>query len=110
MGLSGRLAVLILVAMLVPSDAAARSRKQHADHRPVTRAEVARELEPVLDARLTRGGRQVTGQDIANIEDSSIHITDEMTSTGSRVEALTRDIEALRREIHQLRRRQRRSW
>lgn len=109
---SVRLAAFALILAVLPAGASARAPKHREveDDRPVTRAEVATALEPVFRARLTRNGRQVTGQDITDIEDSAIHVTDEMASAQTRVAQLTREIEELRREIRDLSHRRRRSW
>ena len=104
--------LLALVLVMVPSRADARSRKHRPEpgDRPATRAEVAVALKPVIDARTDESGRQYTAQDVANLEDTAIRITDETSDREQRVARLTAEIESLRRDIQQLRRIRRRSW
>lgn len=103
---------LVLVLVMVPSRTDARSRKHRPerDDRPATRAEVAVALQPVIDARTDANGRQYTAQDVANLEDTALRITDETVDSQQRVARLTAEIESLRRDIQELRRIRRRSW
>lgn len=103
---------LALVLVMVPSQTEARSRKHRPEQgdRPATRAEVAVALQPVIDARTAESGRQYSAQDVANLEDTAIRITDETVNSQERVARLTAEIESLRRDIRELRRIRRRSW
>lgn len=113
-----KIRTLVLVALSLALTASTgeagrrRTAKQAHDDRPITRAEVARALEPVLDRSTLKrpDGREITGEDIANLESVAIEEADEMAATSSRVSNLTAQIEGLREEIQQLQRRRRRHW
>jgi hypothetical protein len=104
------LTALALALAAGDGEAGRRRAKASHDHRPATRAEVAAALEPLLDRQtLARpDGRVITGQDVANLESVAIDASDEMATTGTRVENLTAQIEQLRQDIQDLGRRRRR--
>lgn len=102
---------LLLALVLMSAPVAGRARRpapDPADDQPVTRAEAAKAIEPLLDAHTTKDGRLVTAQDVANLEYSSLHVSDETVQTEARVVRLQAEIEDLRREIRELQRRRHR--
>ena len=105
-------ALMLALSLFSTAPAWARTRRPapEPDDRPATRAEVAKALEPVIDASHTADGRQITAQDVVNLEDVSIHVSDETAATELRVERLRAEIEQLRADIAQLKRRHRRAF
>lgn len=104
---------LVLASLAHDADARVRRRRERdvdRDDTPVTRAEVARAMLPLVDANTTANGRQITGQDVANLESLAIQSSDEMVAEQTRVARLQAEIEQLRHDIEELKRRRRRRW
>lgn len=103
--------VALAIALAAPaSEAGRRTAKNRSEDAPVTRAEVAKTLEPVFDRSTPKrpDGRVITGRDIANLEPVAIEEADELAATSTRVSHLTARIEQLREEVRELRRRRQR--
>jgi hypothetical protein len=100
----------LLLLCLVTSPALARRKHRHEgrDDEPVTRAEVAKAIEPAIDAHRTKDGRIIAARDVANLEDVSIRISDETVEEAARIERLTLEVAALKEEVRQLQRRRHR--
>ena len=108
-----RLVVAALVLASLCHDAEARRRREpraDRDDTPITRAEVAQAMLPVVNATTTDSGRQITGQDVANLETLAIQTSDQMLEEETRVARLQAEIERLRADIEFLKRRRRRHW
>ena len=99
------LALILVLVLAGGADARSRRHARTDDpDRPATRAEVAVALLPVIDAQRTKDGRQMGAEDVARLEDVSIHISDEMAGTETRVARLQAELASLRAELDALKR------